>query len=153
MRQQRSGQFRAIEQGEIGVQRAVGSRCTRMGAALAVAAGELARVQVLEALGQQRRALGVDDAGQWSTTQALMSYILGTGGQHAARAQLARQQRLERTHALTEVAQTRNELEADACSFTHSMVPQLPHHDDRADVTAGVDLILSGIAQRTAAER
>lgn len=30
---------------------------------------------------------------------------------------------------------------------------QLPHHDDRADFMAGVDLILNGVAQRIAAQR
>lgn len=124
-----------------------------MGAALAVAAGELPLVRILEALGQQVRALGVDDAGQWSTTQALMSYILGVGGQHAARSQLARQQNLQRTRALTEVAQRWAELDADDYPFTRSMAAQLPHHDDRADFMVGVDLILSGVAQQIAAQR
>ncbi|HDS0950900.1 TPA: TetR family transcriptional regulator [Stenotrophomonas maltophilia] len=119
-----------------------------MGAALAVAAGELPLVRILEALGQQVRALAVDEADQWSTTQALMSYILGVGGQHAARSQLARQQNLQRTRALNEVAQAWAELDADVYPFTRSMALQLPNHDDRADFMAGVDLILNGIAQR-----
>lgn len=116
-----------------------------VGAALARAGGELPVVRILESLGQQVRALGVHDANQWSATSALMSYILGVGGQNAAHAQLARQHGLDRMNLLTEVSQAWSRLDPDTYPFTRSMSDQLPIHDDRADFLAGIELILSGI--------
>jgi len=118
------------------------------GAALSRAGGQLPVVRILESLGQQVRALGIPDAWQWSTTSALMSYILGVGGQNAAHAQLARQQGFDRTDTMTEVSQAWLQLDQDTYPFTRSMASSLPRHDDRADFLAGIELILRGMASQ-----
>ena len=116
-----------------------------VGAALAKAGGELPIVRILEALGQQVVALGVREANQWSTTSALMSYIVGVGGQNAEHAQMARLHGFDRTALLTEVSQRWSKLDPVAYPFTHRIREQLPVHDDRVDFLAGIDLFLTGI--------
>ena len=60
-----------------------------VGSALTRAPGQLPMVRVLERIGQQVRALGVPDGNQWATVSALLSYILGVGGQNAANTHFA----------------------------------------------------------------
>ena len=61
-----------------------------VGSALTRAPGQLPLVRIIERIGQQIRALGVPEDDQWTTVSALLSYILGVGGQNAANGQTAR---------------------------------------------------------------
>lgn len=104
-------------------------------------------VRILEALGQQVRALHVPDEKQWSSVGALLSYILGVGGRNAANGQLARSRGLDRSDFLASVANAWSQLDAETFPFTRSLAPQVRTHDDRADFLAGINLILKGIAR------
>jgi AcrR family transcriptional regulator len=116
-----------------------------VGAALTQAPGQLPMVRIFERIGQQVCALGVADSAQWTTTSALLSYILGVSGQNAANAQTGRAMKADRCAFLQTVSATWLALDADDYPFTRSMAAQLPVHDDRADFLAGIELILDGI--------
>ncbi|MCX4163499.1 MULTISPECIES: TetR/AcrR family transcriptional regulator [Paraburkholderia] len=116
-----------------------------VGSALTRAPGKLPAVRILERIGQQLRALGVPDEEQWVTVSALLSYILGVGGQNAANTHLALEQETDRSDFLDEVATMWSELDPDEYPFTRSVAGQLRTHDDRVDFLAGIDLILRGI--------
>ncbi len=117
-----------------------------IGSALAVAPGQLPMVRILDRVGRQVRALGVPDAAQWRATSALLSYILGVGGQNAANGQLAREQGLDRTNFLDSMAATWAMLDPAEYPFAHAIAAQMREHDDRADFLAGIDLLLVGLA-------
>ena len=117
-----------------------------VGSALTRAPGQLPTVRVFERIGQQLRALGVPREEEWATVSALLSYILGVGGQNAANTHFAREQGLDRSNFLGEVSTVWSELDPDEYPFTRSVASQLPTHDDRADFVAGIDLILRGVA-------
>ena len=116
-----------------------------VGSALTRAPGQLPLVRVLERIGQQLRALGVPDEEQWATVSALLSYILGVGGQNAANTHFAREQGLDRSDFLEAVSTVWSQLDPDEYPFARSVAGQLRAHDDRMDFLAGIDLILRGI--------
>jgi AcrR family transcriptional regulator len=116
-----------------------------IGSALTRAPGQLPMVRILERIGRQVRALGVPDGEQWATVSALLSYIIGVGGQNAANTQFARAHDLDRSNFLEAVASAWSQLDPDEYPFTRSVAGQLRAHDDRADFLAGIDLILGGI--------
>ena len=102
-------------------------------------------VRILEPLGQQVRALGVEGDTQWAVAGALLNYILGVGGRNAANGQLARARGLDRSDFLEAVATTWSKLDPHKYPFTRSVAGQVRAHDDRMDFLAGIDLILRGI--------
>jgi AcrR family transcriptional regulator len=116
-----------------------------VGSALTRAPGQLPAVRILEAIGQQVRALGVPEEQQWATVSALLSYILGVGGQNAANGQFARAHGLDRSNFLEAVSTAWSELDPVEYPFTRSVAGQLRAHDDQIDFLAGIDLILGGI--------
>ncbi|MEI9991847.1 MAG: TetR family transcriptional regulator [Rhizomicrobium sp.] len=119
-----------------------------VGSALTRAPGQLPMVRILEVIGQQIRALGVPFDEQWEAGSALLSYILGVGGQNAANRQFARTRGLDRSDFLDAVATAWSQLDPEVYPFTRSLAGQLRVHDDRVDFLAGVDLILRGIESR-----
>jgi AcrR family transcriptional regulator len=116
-----------------------------VGSALAQAPGEMPMVRILERLGQQVRALGVEEDTQWAAVGALLNYILGVGGRNAANGQLARARDLDRSDFLEAVATAWSQLDPDEYPFTRSVARQVRAHDDRMDFLAGIDFILRGI--------
>lgn len=116
-----------------------------VGSALTAAAGELPMVRILERLGQAVRALGVPDDAQWATVSALLSYMLGVGGQNAANAQFGRDRGTDRDTFLDAVSTAWSALDPAAYPFTRSVAGHLRSHDDRVDFLVGIDLILGGI--------
>ncbi|MFM0155601.1 TetR family transcriptional regulator [Paraburkholderia sediminicola] len=116
-----------------------------VGSALTRAPGQLPTVRVLERIGQQLRALGVRAEEEWATVSALLSYILGVGGQNAANSHFAREQGLDRSNFLNEVSTAWSQLDPDEYPFTRNVARQLRVHDDRVDFLAGIDLMLRGI--------
>jgi len=116
-----------------------------VGSALTRAPGQLPMVRILERIGQQVSALGVPDGTQWAAVSALLSYILGVSGQNAANAHIAREQGLDRSNFLDDVATVWSELDPNEYPFTRSVAGQLRAHDDRLDFVAGIDFILRGI--------
>jgi AcrR family transcriptional regulator len=115
------------------------------GSALAQAPGAMPMVRILERLGRQVRALGVEGDTQWAVVGALLNYILGVGGRNAANGQLARARGLDRSDFLEAVATAWSQLDPRAYPFTRSVAGQVRAHDDRMDFLAGIDLILKGI--------
>jgi AcrR family transcriptional regulator len=116
-----------------------------VGSALTQTPGELPIVRILERIGQQVRALGVNDEEQWTVTGALLNYILGVGGQNAANGQFARARGIDRSEYLGAVAGAWFKLDPKEYPFTRSLAGHLRAHDDRTDFIAGIDLILRGI--------
>jgi AcrR family transcriptional regulator len=116
-----------------------------IGSALIRAELQSPMVRILERIGQQVRALGVRDEEQWATVSALLSYILGVGGQNAANGQLARARGLNRSDFLEAVSTVWSQLDPDEYPFARSVAGQLRAHDDRMDFLAGINLILRGI--------
>lgn len=118
-----------------------------VGSALTRAPLQMPMVRILERLGQQVRAMGVAEAGQFASASALLSYIVGVSVQNAANAQIGRALGGDRTAILGEVASAWSALDAVEYPFTRSIAAQFPQHDDRADFLAGIELILRGIAR------
>ncbi|MGY3231397.1 AcrR family transcriptional regulator [Luteibacter sp. HA06] len=116
-----------------------------VGSALTHAPGQQPVIRLLERLGQQLRAIGVPSDQEWSTVSALLNYILGVGGQHAANTQFAHAGNIDRAELLDSVATAWSELDPDEYPFARSISGSLRGHDDRADYLAGIDLILRGI--------
>lgn len=116
-----------------------------VGSALAQSPGEMPMVRILERLGQQIHALGVQGADQWAVVGALLNYILGVGGRNAGNGQLARARGLDRSDFLEAVEKAWSQLDPQAYPFTRSVAAQVRAHDDRVDFLAGIDLILGGI--------
>jgi Tetracyclin repressor-like, C-terminal domain len=116
-----------------------------VGPALTRAPGQLPMVRVLERIGQQLRALGVPAEEEWATVSALLSYILGVGGQNAANTHFAQEQGLDRSNFLDAVSTVWSQLDPDEYPFTRSVAGKLRAHDDRVDFLAGIDLMLRGI--------
>ncbi len=117
-----------------------------VGSALMRAEWHSPLVRVVERLGQQVRALGVPDEARWAAVSALVSYILGVGGQNAANGQFARARGIDRSDFLEAVATAWSQLDPEEYPFTRSVAGQLRAHDDRKDFLAGIDLILKGIS-------
>lgn len=116
-----------------------------VGSALTRAPGQLPILRILEHIGQQVSALGVPYEKQWTTVSALLSYILGVGGQNAANRQLARTLGADRSDFLDAVATVWSRLDPNEYPFACTVAGQLRAHDDRVDFLAGIDLILCGI--------
>lgn len=116
-----------------------------VGSALTRAPGQLPAVRLMERIGQCVQALGVPAKAQWATAMALLSYILGVAGQNAANRTIAVARGIDREQFLGAVADEWLALDAEAYPFTRGVAACLPHHDDRKDFLAGIDLILRGI--------
>ena len=116
-----------------------------LGPALTRTSGQLPMVRIVERLGRQIHALGVPGEEHWATVSALLSYILGVGGQNAANGQLARNQSLKRSDYLEALSILWSGLDSDQYPFVRSLAVKLRDHDDRLDFLAGIDLILKGI--------
>lgn len=102
-------------------------------------------VRIFERIGQQLRTLGVPRKEQWATVSALVSYILGVGGQNAANCQLARKIGLDRGDFLEAVSNAWSQLDPEEYPFVRSVAGQLRVHDDRTDFLTGINLILQAI--------
>ena len=102
-------------------------------------------VRVVEKIGQQVISMGVPVEQHWSTVGALVSYIVGVGGQNAANGQYARTHGLDRQDFLEKAATAWSQLDLEAYPFVRSVAGTLRIHDDRADFLAGFDLILRAV--------
>jgi len=105
-------------------------------------------LQIFELIGRQVEALGTAAAAQFTSTSALLHYIIGAGGQNAtnSRAPVALG---DRQHVLDTIAGHWEGLDPKEFAFTRTMAEQLRVHDDRAEFLAGIDLILAGMSGST----
>ena len=105
---------------------------------------QYAVLRILEGVGGQVQALGVDERSQFHAATALMSFILGLAGQYAAGARLL-PRHADRTEFLSTVAEKWMQLDPAEHPFARKVAAILPEHDDREQFLAGIDLILTGI--------
>ncbi|MFI5912270.1 TetR/AcrR family transcriptional regulator [Dactylosporangium sp. NPDC051541] len=116
------------------------------GAQLARLPSQPTVLRIFERIGRQVQALGVPETDQFTSASAILNYVLGVAGQHAAQ-----RQSIEpgtRRSEVLEAASTN--LDPRVYSFTRDVAGQLREHDDRVQFLAGVDLILEGIAAKKA---
>jgi AcrR family transcriptional regulator len=113
--------------------------------------GQLARppwqstmLRIFEHIGRQVQALGAPAAEQFTSTSALLHYIIGAGGQNAANSRSPAALG-DRQHVLDSIATQWEGLDAKEFAFTRTMAGQLRVHDDRAEFLAGIDLLLAGM--------
>ncbi|GAB3574186.1 TetR/AcrR family transcriptional regulator [Amycolatopsis endophytica] len=100
--------------------------------------------RIFEGIGRQVRALGVPESGWFTSTSALVHYILGAAGQNAVNGRTA-QPGVDRGEFLDAVSTAWEELDPDDYSFTRAVAGQLRDHDDREQFLAGIDLVLAGV--------
>jgi AcrR family transcriptional regulator len=100
--------------------------------------------KILEGFGAQLQALGVPEGDQFNAVSALLNYLLGLAGQHAAAARLLARA-AGRSEFLGGIADQWAGLDPAEYPFVRRMAAQLADHDDRTQFLAGIDLILTGI--------
>lgn len=110
--------------------------------ALQLARGSVAP-RIFEAVGRQVQALGVPEGHRFTTTSALVSYILGAAGQNATNARSVAA--TNRTEFLDAVSDAWAALDPAEYPFTRAVAAELRGHDDHEQFLAGVDLVLAGI--------
>ena len=113
--------------------------------------GQLARppwqstmLQIFEHIGRQVQALGAPATAQFTSTSALLHYIIGAGGQNATNSRSLAALG-DRQHVLDTEAALWEGLDPKEYAFTRTVAGQLRVHDDRAEFLAGIDLILAGM--------
>ncbi len=116
-----------------------------VGTQLAGEPWQSAMLHVFEGIGSRIQRLGVPEPTQFNATTALLNYILGLAGQHAAGARLITPD-TDRATFLAGVAARWLDLDAERFPFVRQIAAQLPDHDDREQFLAGIDLILAGVA-------
>ena len=104
--------------------------------------------RIFESIGRQVRALGVPEGNWFTATSALMHYILGAAGQHAANIASVRAlgSDADRARFLDAASSAWEDLDPDEYPFTRAVANQVRGHDDREQFLAGVDLVLAGIS-------
>jgi len=115
------------------------------GAQLSRGPWQTGMLQVLECIGRQLQALGVPERAQFTAASTLVSYIFGESDQNATNGS-SLSPAATRDEFLGALAARWEALDARAFPFLRSIAPRLRHHDDRAELLAGVDIILAGIA-------
>ncbi|MDI5970885.1 TetR family transcriptional regulator [Streptomyces sp. SL13] len=106
--------------------------------------------RIFESVGRRVRALGVPEGDWFTATSALVHYILGAVGQNAANTANARALGPDTNRAgfLDSASRAWEELDPDDYSFVRAVAKQLRDHDDREQLLAGVDFVLTGITAR-----
>ncbi|WP_327302564.1 TetR/AcrR family transcriptional regulator [Streptomyces sp. NBC_01298] len=104
-------------------------------------------LRVFETIGRQVYALDVPASSWFTATSALVHYILGAAGQHAANRMRARDlgPEADRDAYIDSVAQSWKQLDPGDHPFIRALADQGLDHDDRAQFLAGVDLIVAGM--------
>jgi hypothetical protein len=90
------------------------------------------------------QALGVPPADRFTSASALLNYVLGVAGQHAAQTRSV----APGTRRSDVLAAASTNLDPRVYPFTLEVAGQLREHDDRVQFLAGIDLILAGISSR-----
>lgn len=116
-----------------------------VGAQLAREPWQPAIVRIFEGIGGQLGVLGVPDREQFNSASALLNYILGLAVQYAAGARLL-SGTTDRTTFLASAAAQWERLDPVRYPFVRRVAAQLSEHDDREQFSAGINLILTGIA-------
>ncbi|GAA5100093.1 TetR/AcrR family transcriptional regulator [Nocardia iowensis] len=102
-----------------------------------------AMAEIFERVGRLVRALGAPESVQFTTTQALLHYMIGASGQNATNARFGAGG--DRQQTLDTEADRWQRLDPDKYPFTRTMAARLRRHDDRVEYLAGIDLIIDGM--------
>jgi AcrR family transcriptional regulator len=105
---------------------------------------QFAIIEVFEFFGVCLQNFGLPRHARFDSVSALVSFILGLAGQHAAAARLLPGD-TERAAFLQAMAEEWTHLDPATFPFIHDIAKDLDTHDDRAQFLAGIDLILAGI--------
>lgn len=116
-----------------------------VGAQLTRAPWETAMLQIFERIGRQVQAMGVRGGARFTSASAILSYIIGVSVQNAVNGRLL-EPPVDRADVLETVATRWKQLDAREYPFTRKVAAQLRAHDDTAELLAGIDLILAGVA-------
>jgi AcrR family transcriptional regulator len=101
-------------------------------------------LQIFELIGRQVQALGALAGEHFTSTSALLLYIIGAAGQNATNSQ-SPVALGDRQEVLDTLARHWEGLDPKEYPFTRTVAEQLRIHDDRAEFLAGIDLILAGM--------
>lgn len=102
-------------------------------------------LDVYESISTQLQALDVPDQALSDCAGTLVNYILGVASQNAANARTLAAAKTDRATFLATVAAQWAQLDPARYPSVHKARTHLAEHDDRAQFSAGVDLILAGI--------
>jgi AcrR family transcriptional regulator len=97
--------------------------------------------RIFESLGRHVSGLGVPEDRWFTTTSALVHYVLGAAAQNSANAHVD----VDRAAFLDTVATAWEGLDPDDYPFTRAVADEMRGHDDREQFLAGIDLVLTGI--------
>jgi AcrR family transcriptional regulator len=125
-----------------------------LGAQLSRKPWQTAILHVFESVGQRLESFAIPQESRFDVASALVNHMLGAAGQSAAGSRIAHG--VGRSAFLKDVARDwTSRASPDEYPFVHAIAAQLAHHDDRQQFTAGVNLILAGVAAlpQTGADR
>ncbi|GAA2058995.1 TetR family transcriptional regulator [Williamsia deligens] len=116
-----------------------------LGAQLAGAPWQPAVLHLFDRIGSELDALDVPDEHLFDAASVLVHHVLGIASQFRATGELTStsSDRPAFIHAATDTA-----TDGAPHPFLEKIGPQLVHHDDRDQFTAGVDIIIAGITAR-----
>ncbi len=99
---------------------------------------------IFELIGRQVQAMDAPLGAQFTSTSALLTYIVGAGGREATNSRTP-EALGDRQDLLDAMAEFWERLDPEEYPFTRTVTEQLRRHDDRAEFLAGIDLILDGM--------
>ncbi|MEC3979710.1 TetR/AcrR family transcriptional regulator [Amycolatopsis sp. H20-H5] len=120
---------------------------TQLATQLSCSPWQSVTLRILEGIGRQVGALDVPEDSWFTTTSALMHYILGAAGQNTANTGVLGPD-ANRAEFLDAAAKAWKELDPGDYPFTRAVADQMREHDDREQFLAGIDLVLTGIITR-----
>ncbi|MFI5783982.1 hypothetical protein [Nocardia sp. NPDC051570] len=100
--------------------------------------------EIFERIGRAVQALAASATVQFTSTLALLHYIIGASGQNATNSRSAAELG-DRQYVLATETQRWEGLDPEQYAFTRTVAERLRAHDDRAEFLAGIDLILEGM--------
>ena len=106
---------------------------------------QYAALRILEGIGAQLTALGIQEEARFDAATALLGLILGLAGQYAAAARHFAGRDEDRTTILSGIAVQWASLDPVQHPFLRLIATRLPEHDDRRQFLAGIDFVLAGI--------
>lgn len=114
-----------------------------LGGQLFWASWQHAVLSFFEQIGQRLEPLELSERSRFDVAPALVNYLLGAAGQHAAAARMS--PGLDRARFLRAIAESwAGGLTDDEHPFIRLASARLADHDDRQQFAAGIDLILEG---------
>ncbi|GII60256.1 TetR family transcriptional regulator [Sphaerisporangium krabiense] len=107
-------------------------------------------LRMFESIGRPIRTLGVPRGDWFTTSSALIHYILGATTQNSQHTgdDSAPLSEADRTRFLDTASKAWQDLDPGEYPFVRAIAEQMRGHDDREQFLAGIDLVLTGITTR-----